>query len=186
MRIAAEIVAEWKLRLDVGLLYGRPRRIFRVPKDYLINLPFHGQQPAICTKEHVGVATGGLALSLHELGGVETVDGAILGHQVRRTYESGQRWQPVHRGKHLLGDDTRRDRAGRPDNSWHSMTSLKRRVHKIAAPRAVRTWPKLRNCAAACVITAENDDCVVVDSGFLDGVKNLPDVIVHLTDDIGV
>jgi hypothetical protein len=101
-------------------------------------------------------------LSLHEPGGVETVDGAILRHQVRRTCESGQRWQPVHRGKHLLSDDTRRDVARTPDNSWHAMTSLERRVHKIAAPRAIRTWPNMRNAAAASVIAAENDDRVAV------------------------
>src|SRR5215472_2016120 len=130
MRIAAEIIEQRELRLDVLLLHGWQRRVFRVPEDDLINLPFHGQQPTICTEEHVGITTGGLTPPLHELGGVETVDGAILGYQVRRTCESGQRWEPVHRGKHLLSDDTRRDRARTPYDSRHAMTSFKRRVHK--------------------------------------------------------
>jgi hypothetical protein len=39
--------------------------------------------------------------------------------------------------------------------------------------------------SAARVVAAEDDDGVVVNTRFLDGVQNLTDVVVHLADEVG-
>ena len=157
----------------------------RVAEDRLVDLPLDRHQLAVDAEEHVAVAAGRIALAQHEGRGVDAVDGSILGHEFRRTHHPGQRRQPVHGGEHLVRDDTGRNLARPADHGRHPHASLERRVHEIAAPRPVRTSPELWDSSAARVVAAEDDDGVVVDARFLDGVQDLTDAVVHLADDVG-
>jgi len=47
--------------------------------------------PAVYTEEHIRIAARGLTVTEHEGGGVNTIEGSILGHEVRRTRHPGQR-----------------------------------------------------------------------------------------------
>ena len=47
------------------------------------------------------------------------------------------------------------------------------------------TSPDLWDSAAAPVVAAQDDYRVVIDARFLDGIQNLTDAVVHLSDDVG-
>ena len=117
---------------------------------------------------------------------VNAVDGSIPGHQFRGTHHPRERGQPIHRGKHLIGNDAGRDLPRPTDHRRRPHASLKRRVHEITAPRSIGTSPDLWNSTAARDVAAQNHDGVVLDTRFLGGVQNLTDAVVYLTDQVGV
>jgi hypothetical protein len=43
----------------------------------------------------------------------------------------------------------------------------------------------LWDCPAACVVAAQDEDRVVIEARFFDGIQHLTDAIVHLSDDVG-
>src|SRR5450755_4418690 len=71
------------------------------------------------------------------------------------------------------------------DDGWHPHASFERRIREIATPRPVRATAELWDKSAASVVAAKDDDCIVIDACFFDGVQNLPDTVVHLGDDVG-
>ena len=90
VRIAAQVVDHRKLRLDIGLFDAR-----RATEDRLIDFPFDRHQPAVLAEEHIAMAAGRIAVTQHEGRGVNAVDRAILGHEVRCADHPGQGGQPV-------------------------------------------------------------------------------------------
>ena len=159
---------------------------FRVAEDRLEDLPLDRHELAVWAEKHVAVTAGRIALAQHEGRSVDAVDWSILRHEVRRTRHARQRRQPIHCGEHFIGDDCSQES--------YSANALIAGARMLPSNGVLKKSPRQGplvlppTCgidAAARVVAAEDDDGVVIDARFLNGVQDLTDAVVHLGDHVG-